>query len=313
VSNLSAQIGFGVEVTPGTRVAPTRFLPLLSEDLTLSVAELVSQGIRSGRRTDAIIRQGKKEVSGGVQIECAPQGIVLLLRNALGAATVSGAGPYTHTITPGNLDDDTFSAQIVLDDDAGTDFVRDYTGLTVTDWSLEASVDDYLKLGLSLYGMQELAINTNTRAAASYPSGFLPLVFTEQSVTIGGSSQPVHGFRVGGANNVQTGRHRIRASAWPLQAKEQGRRQYTGEVTMDLSGVTQYNRFVNGTEAALVFTCTQSTHSLTVTMNVWFGGTTPTVSGPEGRQTITAPFRVLHATSDASALQIVVVNGDASA
>ncbi len=92
---------------------------------------------------------------------------------------------------------------------------------------------------------------------------------------------------------------------------ETGLRSYTGTVSADFEDLTAYNRFVNGTEAALVLTCTAGSNTLVATCNVRFDGKTPNV-GDRGVIEQSLPFVCLGST-DAAAITVVITNSDATA
>ena len=114
-SGLAAQMGIATESTWGTRVAPTRFHPILSESLTAEKDRNDSDSIYTGRRVrdSAQWDEANIEAGGDIQMELYPQGLGLWLRHMFGGLVTAGAGPYTHTATPGDLDALSFSCQVV--------------------------------------------------------------------------------------------------------------------------------------------------------------------------------------------------------
>ncbi len=86
-------------------------------------------------------------------------------------------------------------------------------------------------------------------------------------------------------------------------------REYTGTVVSDFEGLTEYNRFLDGDEFALVFKFDDGTNSLTITQNVRYNGDTPTVSDM-GLLDHSLPFKAISGTSDAAAITAVLTNGE---
>jgi hypothetical protein len=310
-SGLVAQVGFAEETTPGTRVTPTRFYEFTQESLRLNKRRMESKGLRANRVVGPNRwASGSQDVTGGVTFECAPQGFGLLLKHAIGPNATTGAGPYTHTFASGGiLDTYALTCQLGRPSTDGTVRPFDYLGLTVTDWSLDAAVNEFLMMTLNLYGMDE---QTNqTLATASYPATITPFTYLQGSLTIAGAAQDIKSIGLKGDNAVATGRHQIRATtpALPKQPLQNDRRSITGSLTADFVDLTLYNRFVTGTEAAMVLAFVSGTNSLTITANVRFDGETPNVGGA-ALLDVTLPFICTSQTSDAAAFTAVLVNGD---
>ena len=104
-SAISAQLGVKAESTYGTYVAPTSFFPLISESVKFDIQRIESKAIRANRLTmdSGDWAAGQKTGSGQVNLELYDRTSALLFVHALGSVATTGAGPYTHTITPGNL------------------------------------------------------------------------------------------------------------------------------------------------------------------------------------------------------------------
>lgn len=310
-SGIDAQFGFADESAYGTLTTPTKFLEFISESLKLEKERIESAGIKAGRRVLHRWNEGVQRVTGDVEIELAPEGTGTLLKHMFGGvATVGAADPYTHTFTPGDLNGKSFTCQVGRPDVAGTIQPFTYTGCKIPEWELAFAVNEYLKLKTTVYGANETT--ATALATASYPTTYNPFTFAHGSLTVGGSELAVIEGTVAASNALATDRHRIRSTdpSHPKEPLENGRREFTGSLTADFESLTQYNRFVNGTEAALVLTFEQSANrSLEITMNVRFDGETPAVGGMELIEQ-TLPFKCTSATSDAAAITAVLKNGD---
>jgi hypothetical protein len=141
-------------------------------------------------------------------------------------------------------------------------------------------------------------------AAASYTSGIKPLHYDQATLTLGGTAFKVKSVSFAGDNGLDDSRRFLgqRGIDEPLEA---GLRAYTGTIEAEFTSRTAYNRFVNGTEAALVATVSNGTESVTITENVRFDGDTPAVSGPEivGQ---TLPFKAVASGADSTAITAVI-------
>lgn len=309
-SGLAAQLGVKAETTWGTFVAPTRFYPLISESLTEEIDRLESEGIVTGLRVlnTAQWAAGNVDVGGDIETELYQQGMGALLKACFGAVSTSGAGPYTHTFTPGDLTDDHLSVQVGKPDVAGTVQPFSFSGMKVTDWELSMEAGGLVTLSSSLVGKQ--LATSESLATASFGTGAAtPFTFKHASATIAGGAASVKKLTISGSNGLDTDRRFIGSEyrAEPLEAEL---REYSGTVDLEFESLTQMNRFRNATEVALVSTISAgASASLTTTMNVRFDGATPEVDG-RGIVQLSAPYKCIGSTTDASAITAVLISND---
>lgn len=289
-TGLGAQSGMVDEVTYGTGVTVTRFFEFVSESLKMTIERMESQGLRASSRLLRSDRwaSGRKSVEGDIEHELANKGFGIKLKHCLGGvstsqpASVSDPTVFDHIFTPGDLPT-SFTEQIGRPDRSGTVQPFTYEGCRVASWSLGAAIGEFGKLKLSIIGEDE---KTGTAlAVASYPAGQTLMTFVNGSLTVGGSASPVRSFSIGG-NNGLAGDDYALGSALRRSPLEAALREYTGEVDADFVGLGDYNRFINGTEAALEFLFEGATISnafkfqTKITANVRFDGDTPNVGGP---------------------------------
>lgn len=313
-SGIDAQLGIAEEtVAAGTFATPTRFYEFVDETLEFDGDRIASQGIRTGRRVQHRRVPGVQRVGGRLNLELAPQGTGILLKHCFGAVDTTGVGPYTHTLTPGAIDDlDALTVQIGKPQIDGTKTPFSYLGCRVTDFELSCRVNELARLGVTLHGM-DLDL-TESLATASYPTGWSPFVFTHGSLTVAGGDVDVREVSLSTNNALAIDRHFMRSTTpkLPKVAKESGMREFTGSFMGDWESVAAFNRFVNGTEAALVLTFNAGADAqLTITTNVMFDGDTPTVGGKELLDH-SQPFYVLSDTDDATAITAVLINNDSA-
>lgn len=378
-TGIAAQIGYALESSVGTVVTPTAFLPLVSESLVQDKQRLESAGIIAGRRvlTSSQWNGGDVVVSGSVQHELYNRGLGKLFTAMFGAVATTGAGPYTHTFTPGDLTGDALTVQVGRPGVGGTVFPFTYAGMKVQSWEIACAAGEIATLGLDLVGMREFdyrqvtdGVTTDTDktvtsatavfstddvgkpisgtgipsgttiesftsatevelsaaatatgtgitftigvalASASYPTSIKPLKFNHASVTIGGTAVPVRSLTVSGNNMIDDSR-RFLGSQYISEPLEMGLREYTGTIEIEFTDLTQYHRFVRGTEAALVASFVSGADSVTITTNARFDGSTPNVAGRE-ILTQSLPFKCVASSTDASAITVALVNADAT-
>lgn len=147
-------------------------------------------------------------------------------------------------------------------------------------------------------------------ASATYPTSIKPLKFNHASVTIGGAAVPVRSLTVSGNNMIDDSR-RFLGSQYISEPLEMGLREYTGTIEIEFTDLTQYDRFVRGSEAALVASFVSGADSVTITTNVRFDGSTPNVAGREILSQ-SLPFKCVGSSTDASAITVALVNADAT-
>lgn len=305
-----AQIGWASEAASaiGTGVTPTKFLPFRSENIKQNINYLDTQTL-SSRLTLRKTKAGTKGVEGSFTTELPNTTLATLLKHCMGAVNTTGTGPYTHTFTPGDVRTLGLTVQVGRPDASGTVQPFTYAGCKVSTFTINATQGEIATLVVALIGMTE---TTGTAlATASYDSAWSPFVFTEASLTVAaGAENSVREFNLTGNNQIQP-RFRL-GTATSKNPLGIGVREYTGTVTVDFDGLTDYNRFVNGTESALVATFNNGTQTLTITQNVQFVGETPEVSGND-LLAHAMPYRALSSSSDASAITIALVNSETTA
>lgn len=310
-SGVAAQAAYAKEGTKNTRQAPDHFLEFVQESLRQSIARIPSKGLKAGRRALHGWAAGNRSITGSVNFELAEVSTGELLELCFGGLVTAGAGPYTHTVTPGDLPSSTW--QIGRPDAAGTVRPFDYVGCMVNSWSLgwDASGDgSMVDFQVELFGREELTDQALVEATFPTPTRFTSV---HASLLLAGSAYCVDSGSITGNNNLEP-RHQACAADGPLpKIRESGHRDYGGTLTADFIDLAAYNRFVNGTEAALVVTINAAANAqLVATMNVRFDGDTPTVEGPDVlKQSL--PFVCTSATSDAAAITMVLTNSDSAA
>ena len=290
-TGLAAQLGIKDESTHGTAVVVDRFYEIISAPFALNIERMESAGLRAGTRVLRSDRwvAGAKSVTGTINMEIANKSFGLWLKHMFGtiasAQPDSGGSPtvWEHTATPGDLPVG-LTIQVGVPDETGTVQPFTYEGCMVDSWEIEATVGEIGKVTVSIDAEDEKT--ATALASASYPTGLTLLTFVEATLDIAGSEVDVKSFSVAGSNSLATDRGKL-GSALRKKPSETAQREYTGSVDAYFSGLTDYTRFVAGTEAALVATFIgvvingAFNYELELTMNVRFDGDTPTVDGPD--------------------------------
>ncbi len=311
-SGMVAQLGVKAETTWGTFVAPTRFYPLISESLTEDIERIESEGIITGRRllTSEQWAAGNVIVGGDIESELYQQGMGALLKACFGAVSTTGAGPYVHTFTPGDLTDDHLSVQVGKPDVAGTVQPFSFYGMKVDEWELAIEAGGLVTLTTSLVGKQ--LATADALATASFGTGAAtPFTFKHASATVAGGAAKVKKINIKGSNGLDADRRFI-GTEYIDEPLEADLREYSGTLDLEFESLTMYNRFRNANEFAVVATISAgASASLAVTMNVRADGSTPEVDG-RGIVQLSIPFKVIGTTTDALGITAVLTNTDAT-
>jgi hypothetical protein len=306
-----ASFGFAIETTKGTRVAPNRFTPFLSETLKANQEFIRSAALSGGRQYGQRKALGSKLPGGGISFELQPQTTASLLRLCFGGSVVTtGAGPYTHTMAGGVLPSATM--QILTPQvDTITNEERDYLGAMVNGWTINCTPGEFVTLDLDIRAFDEVinqAAATYAPSATITPFTFQHLTLTAPDVTICPDS-----VTLTGNNNLVHDPKSCATDAGRAYPKPGGMKTVTGSIELDFVNFTAYSRMLAGTEGALVLAFNAGAGTtLTITMNVFYTDAAMNVSGP-GPVKQSLPFEVISATSDAAAITAVLVNSDATA
>ena len=309
--------------TPGTgygdAVTVTRFLEIAVESMKLDIDRIESKALRAGNRATRTDRwaAGRRQAAGDLSFELGSKGFGLPLGQCFGVdpvvTTPSGATStrdQTFTVTTSDNANRSFTAQIGTPDVDGTVQPFTYKGAKVVDWEITMEND-----GLGMLKMGTDAQDEATSialASASYASSFELLYFSGGQMSIGGALVDARKVSLKGKMSYATDRFFLRTSTTAGGAtlkKEPIANDFmeiTGELEVEFSALTHYNRFVNGTLAQIVFAFQGSIieagggatinprFGLTITLpNCRFDGETPDVKGPD-IVPITLPFKALY-------------------
>lgn len=306
---MSGQLGLKTEVTVGTAVTPDIFIPVDSSNLAVAEGWMRPSGIRAGRRTRNPAVLGARDISGSVAFEMAHVSIATVLKHAFGTVVTTGAGPYTHTFTPGSLSGDAFTLQTGISD--ATDTIRPFTaaGCKMSSWNLSCNVGEFAKFSFDWTAKD--IVTATALATASYASGLVPFTFIEGAITVNGSATPVRSVQVACNLGLKTDRH-VLGSRLIREQLEQDRRDFSTSITADFEDLTLYALSVAGTQVASVLTFTSGADTLTVTSSGQVTSAVPSLT-TVGLEENTVTYEQSHATADASAITAVLVNTESSA
>ena len=282
----NSTVGFGEEtVWASGTTSISKFIPFISESLKLERNIVATDAIR-GSAARSIWREGSERTAGELNVEVQPTDEMgTLLKHSLGrVVTVGPSGTdnyYVHHIYPSG----SLPAGLKFEVDRDSKYFR-YKGCKVNELTLECSVNEPLTATFSFLGYDEIQSSQGTTATSI--STLNPLTFDEGALTIDGTSTEVQGFTLSVANNLKDDKGEL-GSRYRAAIPRSGFREVTGTLNMEFDDFTNYNKYVDGTEAALAlkFTAddkisTSDNYSLWIECpRIVFTGETPVVDGPD--------------------------------
>jgi hypothetical protein len=190
-SGLGASLGFGVESTPGTEVAPTAWYEFLNESLTLNPTYLDSAGLKAGQafKRGARTQISRYDVNGDITIEHFDRGVSatggkgmgLLWHYAMGSPTtgaqqLGATTAWQQVHIPGTTTGLSLTAEVGRPQVASpyTSNRFGYSGIKFGGWEFNCADGALAQLKLTVDGMNCTTTGTIVSpvfAAAAYQSG----------------------------------------------------------------------------------------------------------------------------------------------
>lgn len=317
-------VGYAEESTYGTFVAPSRFIPFLSEGLKFSKTVMTSKAIRGGLRQAPIgsfRRETMSEAAGDVKSELTTTGWGLLFKHLLGAVATTNVGAaYTHTFTPGAIDGKSLSVHKQLIDGAGA-LVRafQYPGSKLASFELEFGPDKMAEVTLEFDSRDEVA-NT-TPYTATFSAGARPFSYIDAALTLDGvAAAAVTTASLKIANPLDNKRRFIGAGGKKSEQFVNEQLLVSGKINAEFpSGSNLYDKFRSDTPTPAVFSLTFPDVIPTTAVNpsvaftipdLRFTGDSPTV---DGLDTIKVDHEFIGVwNQSANTITIVYVTSDAT-
>lgn len=296
-----ARIGVALETTPGTRVAPTRFFPFISEGIDYSYQRVTPPVLGLGPWTRAS-RTSTQSGSGPIVMPVTTTGfgywINLLHGNTVTPTQQASTAAYLQTHTLTNLAARAATIQVQSPPVSSSTLIpQEFAGAKVGTLELSWGNDQELRASFSVTPMG--MSTSQTLATYVAPSSWSFFTFQDGSVTIGGS--PV--TAVGGSGTL-TITIPLRDDFYPMGGSGTiaepiltDKPTVTATFTADFNDLTHWNRTANNTIADLVVkfqhpTAIASTYYPYFQVTVpdcFFTSPRPQVDGPGPlQQTVTA-------------------------
>ena len=251
-ASVRSYLGIAKEVTKGTVVAPTDFIPVSKDALKPQdmVDALYDTGLRGSNVLNYNYIPGRKhstvDFGGAVFADTIGYGIAGVLGDV---ATVGASAPYTHTISLKNSltsGTDTQPISYTLTDFYAVD-VRSYPGCQFSDFSLKFNADGMLE-----YDVKTMGFSSTTPADPTPTfSTVLPTPVWQGTVSIAGST--VANSMTGNIDMKRpvTPIYGIGATQDPYQVFL-GALEVTGKITFIMETDAQLTNFLNNVQPAIV-------------------------------------------------------------
>lgn len=175
--SLSAS-GFAKEVTFGTAVAATTYLPMTGNTMEADPGLFFPPVMLGTRDKQVFPLYGEAKFAGAVEGPLFPSNAIELLVAAIGTDAITGSGPYTHAISQANA-----LASLTVEKNLGSFQSLQFAGCRVSKLSVKAPVGNEPVSITADMMAQSAAILTSPTAISV--TNELPFVFAEASLTLG--------------------------------------------------------------------------------------------------------------------------------
>lgn len=177
-------LGVAKEVTKGTAVVPSSFIPVGGFKPKRVVTQLLDEGWRGSNVDNYGSQQGKAHSE--IEIEDSPLYVDTFgwaLKAILGEEAISGAGPYTHVFTVLNTGDQQ-PPSLTLTDMVGSIGAKAWPGVQLSEVTISIDPDGNLTWSASGNGFVEAAAATPTPSWST----ILPMQGWRMSATLNGTA-----------------------------------------------------------------------------------------------------------------------------
>ena len=251
-ASVRSYLGIAKEVTKGTPVAPTDYIPVMASSLKPVdiVDPLYDEGLRGSNVKSYNYLQGRTrstyDFSGAAFADTIGYAVAGLLGDV---ATTGASAPYTHTIALENSSVAAADAQPTSY--TITDFyaaaVRAYPGCQFSDFTLKFNADGMLEYDTKVTGWASQSASTPTPSFSTV----LPTQVWQGAVTIGGTS----------ITNSMSGEISMKRPVTPVYGISATQNPYniflgplevTGKITFVMEDNTELTRFLTNTQPAIV-------------------------------------------------------------
>lgn len=249
---MRASLGLNFQNSYGTALTSSLYwLPFMSEGVTLTKNQLVSQALR-GVYDEGAHYEGTNEIAGDIEMEANPLSLGVFLKALCGnPTTVTSGGVYTHTFKPRTSDFDQYALGIpftLVKNTGDTGSMHQYYDLVATALNLSVANGEFLKTTLSVLGGKFAQVGS---IAPSYP-GESKWTWDVTSVSVAGTANG--DIKELGLTLDETGENHytLNGSKYPSRTKRSGFRTLAIDGTLVFENQTEYQQFISQSERALI-------------------------------------------------------------
>lgn len=232
-------VGYGVEVTEGSGVAPTKYLPVTAFSFEDTNDFIVPDQIRHSRDR-YIAMAAPYSVSGSMEMELIPNDVATLLRSAFTASvnsSVYGGGGYEHVYTPASEE-----PTVTFESSASDTLIMRYSGTRVNTLEIKAAFGEIVTAS---FGLEGLSRDKQVSPSSPTYTNVVPFHFTGVDIKVDSGTllTTVKEFTFGVNNNIERIGTLRKTRAW--KRLELGMREVTLALTIDFTDTSEYDRFLS--------------------------------------------------------------------
>jgi hypothetical protein len=251
------KVGVAFETVMGTYVAPTIFVPILSESLVYREEKYYSEQIRQQTMVSDV-KPGYYHVEGDIEMEVDPTNHPYWLYASRHTITKTGAGPYTYKFVPSSAGSASTAASGAVPRTMSITIVRNgvvfgYCGCTVGNF--EYTIEDaVLRCTMTVLGLSE-AVQSAPSPTWSAPNLFgadahhVYVAASATTPTFGAADTGFNGFTFRANYNAEA-QNRI-VSTRSASYISFGITEAEFESELDFLNRTDYDNFVNNVQRAI--------------------------------------------------------------
>ena len=252
------KVGFAFESVMGTYVAPSVFVPVISEDLQYMEEKYYSEQIRQ-QTIHSDVKPAPYHVEGPIEMEVDTNNLPYWLYASRHNITKTGSGPYVYKFTPGTQGSASTAASGAVARTASITVVRNgevfgYVGCVVGSFEFTISDEGILMVTMDVLGMgeEEQAAPSPTWVAPQLYGADASSVYLAASAatpTFGAADLGFDGFTFRANYNAEP-QNRIRADRQASYISF-GITEAEIESSLDFEDRTDYDNMVNNTTRAI--------------------------------------------------------------
>lgn len=313
-----AHLGLGKESTWGSAVAASDYLKFVSEGITEEIEQVIQEAL-SGIVDEAPSFEGLHNIAGDISTDVYPNSLGHLLRSAFGAPkttqpdATNNPTVYQHEFSPSQAEFSDVCALPPYTVEVHRDLAQafQYAGTVVNDLTLNFGTDNKIMRASAAVIAKKLELISKTTPSFESTAPFL---WDDAVISIDGAANNDASTLEFGVNNSLEGRATLDGTKEISRIKRSGKRTFPVSFTMDLSSLTEFNRFKGQNEVAASITLTGATitgtynYKLTVDMPKLRYTAFPINVGGAGEVTAQVTGSAKYDTVSANAMKVTLVN-----